>query len=113
MGKGGRAEMRVLVVYGSESGTAKRGIEKLVKKWKDGNDALTFVKVMEGNEASSLIQSGELKEMADALIVATCVLPLWHRGRAALPPSPAELFPPSPAPIVPAGRALLLSLSRL
>ena len=64
--------MRVLVVYGSESGTAKRGIEKLVKKWKDGNDALTFVKVMEGNEASSLIQSGELKRTLSQNACATC-----------------------------------------
>ena len=52
---------------------------------------------MEGNEASSLIQSGEIKEMADVLLVATCVLPsLAPPLTRPLSPALAEMRTPSP-----------------
>ena len=51
MGSGGRQNARALCVYGSESGNAKRAIQKLSKKLPD--QGLSVVDVVDGNSISS------------------------------------------------------------
>ena len=57
MGKGGRdAAARVLCIYGSESGNAKRGMEKIAKKL-ESEVGLTIVEVCEGNSIGEDLHS--------------------------------------------------------
>merc|ERR1719238_1435107 len=65
MGSGGRDAPRVLFLYGSESGTAKRGVAKLEAKYKA--KGVECVGVKEGNT----VKLESLKDKCDVLIVAT------------------------------------------
>ena len=67
MGSGGRAGSRVLCIYGSESGNAKRGAEKLSKKLE--GEGLTVVEVAEGNKYQTEADLTTLKEKCDVLVV--------------------------------------------
>lgn len=66
MGKGGRQGSRVLCIYGSESGNAKRGAQKLAKKL--GESGVTIVDVVDGNSQSADLAA--LVTKCDALVVA-------------------------------------------
>jgi len=68
MGMGGRGECRVLAVYGSESGNAKRGITKVAKKIQS-DVGLNVVEVVEGNSISSDLTA--LAAKCEVLVVAT------------------------------------------
>ena len=48
MGAGGRSDVRVMGIYGSEGGTAKRGMQKITKKL-NAQAGLSVVQVVEGN----------------------------------------------------------------
>ena len=67
MGAGGRADARVLVVYGTESGTAKRSITKVAARWKSAG--LNVVKIVEGNAVAKGFAT--LKEDYDVVVIAT------------------------------------------
>jgi hypothetical protein len=56
----------VLVAYGSESGTAKRGITKIAEKWKTAG--IDVVDIVEGNAAPEL---KSLKDKCDVLVIST------------------------------------------
>ena len=74
-------KVRILCVYGSESGTAKRGINKLVQRWQaKQSSAIDVVGVLTGNELTrSLGGSGTasaknlegIVQRCDVLVVAT------------------------------------------
>ena len=66
MGAGGRADARVLVVYGTESGTAKRSITKVAARWKS---AVNVVKIVEGNAVARGFAT--LKDDYDVVVIAT------------------------------------------
>ena len=68
MGMGGRGEApKVMCLFGSESGTAKRGCQKLSQKLKaQGIEVLT---VAEANSAAG--ELANLKEKCDVLVIAT------------------------------------------
>lgn len=66
MGSGGRQNARALCVYGSESGNAKRAIQKLSKKLPD--QGLSVVDVVDGNSISSELPG--LVEKCDLLVIA-------------------------------------------
>ena len=67
--------MRVLVVYGSETGNVRRGIHECVKGWQancDGSYELSTASVMSGNEVAKEFSSlAELAQQYDVLIAAT------------------------------------------
>lgn len=67
MGKGGRGSPKVLVVYGTESGNAKRGIEKIAKKWQAAG--VEVDSIVEGNSMVSKFDT--LATDYDVLIVST------------------------------------------
>jgi len=72
MGSGGRgAPVRIQVVYGTESGNAKRNIENLVKKWSKENTNLEFASILDGNSAASKIKDGSLASSCDVLLIST------------------------------------------
>lgn len=65
------APTRVLVVYGSESNTAKSNIERIVGEWKArGGDAWAVADVVEGNSAAA-DGLAALPARYDVLLVAT------------------------------------------
>ena len=75
-------KVRILCVYGSESGTAKRGINKLVKRWQatQHSSAFEVVGIMTGNELTAQLGgSGTasaknlegIVQRCDVLLVAT------------------------------------------
>ena len=60
---------RVLCVVGSESGTAKRGIQRIVDKhWKSKAKSFEVVDVVDGNKVSDL---AKLREVCDVVLIAT------------------------------------------
>lgn len=64
-----KAPLRVLCVYGTESGTSQRAIIELTAKWKEkAGDAFEIIGPKDGNAASTL---EALHEKCDVLIVAT------------------------------------------
>lgn len=65
MGRSG--DPRVLVLYGTETGAARNGIETLAKRWKA--EGVKIESVVPGNEAVNNFTS--LKEQYDVIIVAT------------------------------------------
>ena len=75
------AKVRLLVVYGSESGNAKRGITRWIKKWEASESVpFTVVDFISGNElyqrcgGSGQAQAKNLESVAqccDVLLVAT------------------------------------------
>ena len=68
-----KASPRVLVCVGSEGGSTKRLIARIIKKWQADSAALTTIDVMEGNAA--IQKFGSLSEIAkayDVMLVATC-----------------------------------------
>ena len=69
MGMGGRSDPpRVLCVYGTESGNAKRGIQTLQKKWEKRGATFKICSVVEGNAVGDL---AELPSKYDVLIIST------------------------------------------
>lgn len=58
---------RVLVVYGSESGNARRGITKIVNKWKESGADFTIEGIVAGNSLGQDLS--ELKSRCDVLLV--------------------------------------------
>ena len=72
MGMGGRGTPpKVLCVYGTEGGTAKRGIEKLKKSWEKRGATWKMCGVVEGNSIASQLKDGTLKDKYDVLIIST------------------------------------------
>lgn len=55
------APKRVMVVYGSESGNAKRGIDRMVKKWtaKEGVKNFEIVDTITGNAMAKRLGTGD------------------------------------------------------
>ena len=74
-------KLRVLAVYGSESGTAKRGLDRLVKKWANAQDGnFDIIDTITGNALAKTLGMGglataqrleELPMKYDVLLVAT------------------------------------------
>ena len=66
------APARVLVCYGSESGSTKRLISRTITKWQ--NQGATFeCQLMSGNEAVEKYQSlQEIAKQFDVLLISTC-----------------------------------------
>ena len=71
---------RVLCVYGSESGNAKHGLERLVRKWKAAATNFEIVDVLTGNELAKKLGGGGnasaknlefVAQTADVLLVCT------------------------------------------
>ena len=58
---------RVLILYGTETGTARNGIEEMSKKWK--SEGLNIESVIPGNEVVRTFNA--LPEKYDVVIVAT------------------------------------------
>ena len=62
------AKTRVLVVYGSESGNAKRGITRYIKKWEAMPDRnFEIVGMHTGNEIAKKCKTGDGTAMANNL----------------------------------------------
>ncbi len=71
---------RVLCVYGSESGNAKRGLDRLLKKWKAAASNFEIIDVLTGNELAKKLGGGGnasaknleyVAQRADVLLVCT------------------------------------------
>jgi sulfite reductase alpha subunit-like flavoprotein len=64
------APLRILLVFGSESGTAERGIATLAKQWTKSGDAAKF-KIVGNVSGNSVTSLESLKERCDVLIIST------------------------------------------
>lgn len=63
---------RVLVVFGSQTGTCERIAKKMAKEWEGLSQAVASVTCMEGNSlAHELEELEQLKESYDAIVVCT------------------------------------------
>ena len=66
------APARVLFVCGSETGNAKRGVQRLAKFWRDGCDGSYYLEasdVVDGDAVTASLE--EIRAQYDVLIIAT------------------------------------------
>ena len=81
----GSAKPRLLILYGTETGSARSGIEELSKKWKA--EGINVEAVLPGNDVVNR-EIADIKHKYDVLIVATSSSgegdPPWNFSQSAL-----------------------------